>query len=164
MQPPKKRGATLVAPKLKDCELSIPARPHVCNVIKSRWQGALSVGGLAGRTAASFSFSPTEEKFIRLALDPAARDGEIKTSAAKLIESLRRRGVRAEQIICSSELGKKTAIEKAAEVRLTFGRYRGQPIADIPADYLQWALQNVSALSHAQRSAIRLILATEGAA
>src|ERR1700739_135038 len=111
------------------------------------------VNGMAlGRTAAYVCvFTATEEKFIRLALDPAARGGEIKTSAAKLIESLRHRGVRAEQIILGSEIAEKTAIEKAAAVRLTFGKYKGQPIAEVPADYLRWTLENVSYLSHEQR-------------
>jgi hypothetical protein len=120
----------------------------------------------AGRTTAYVGgvFSPTEEKLLRLALDPAARGGEIATSAAKLIASLRRRGVSAEKIILGSELAEETdALEKAAAVRLTFGKYKGKPIADVPRDYLQWALANVANLSHAERSAIRLVLTAEGA-
>jgi hypothetical protein len=119
----------------------------------------------SGRTAATLGvFSPTEEKLLRLALDPAARGGEITSSAAKLINSLRRRGISAQKTISGSELAEKTALEKAAAVELTFGRYKGKPIAEVPRDYLQWALANVANLSHAQRSAIRLILATEGPA
>jgi hypothetical protein len=122
----------------------------------------LALGRLAGRTAASVGvFSPTEENFIRLPLDPAARGGEISAAAVKLIESLRKRAVKAEHVIPSSERAEKSAIEKAAEVRLTFGKHKGKPLADIPGDYLRWALDNVGTLSHAERSPIRLILTTE---
>jgi Putative quorum-sensing-regulated virulence factor len=107
------------------------------------------------------SFSAFEEKLLRMALDPAARGGEITSSAAKLIDSLRRRGVRAEQIIIGSELAERTAIEKAAAVQLHFGKHKGKPIADVPRDYLQWSLKNVASLSLEQRNAIRLVLTAE---
>jgi uncharacterized protein (DUF3820 family) len=123
----------------------------------------IALARFAGRTAAAVGvFSPTEEKLLRLALDPAARGGEITSSAVKLINSLRRRRVLADQIILGLELTERTALEKATAVELTFGRYKGKPIADVPRDYLQWALANVAFLSHEQRSAIRLILAREG--
>src|ERR1700756_551624 len=109
-------------------------------------RSGLALTRFAGRTAASFSFSPTERKLLRLALDPAARGGEIATSAAKLIASLRRRGVSAEKIIVGSELAEKTALERAAAVQLHFGKHKGKPIADIPRDYLQWSLENVASL------------------
>jgi Putative quorum-sensing-regulated virulence factor len=125
-------------------------------------RSGLALTRFAGRTAASFSFSPTERKLLRLALDPAARGGEIATSAAKLIASLRRRGVSAEKIIVGSELAEKTALERAAAVQLHFGKHKGKPIADIPRDYLQWSLENVASLSLEQQNAIRLILAAEG--
>jgi hypothetical protein len=124
-------------------------------------RSGLALTRFAGRTAASFSFSPTEQKLLRLALDPAARGGEITSAAAKLIASLRRRGVPPEQIIRGSELAEKTALETAAAVRLTFGKHKGKPIADVPRDYLQWALENVASLSLEQQNAIRLVLAAE---
>lgn len=128
---------------------------------------SLMLARIAGRTGAyvgGFTFTSTEEKLIRLALDPAARGGEISTSALKLVESLRGRGVKAGQIISGAELAEKTAVEKAGETRLSFGKHKGRPIANVPTDYLVWVLTNVASLSHTERRAIRLVLDAEEAA
>jgi hypothetical protein len=45
-----------------------------------------------------------EEKIARLALDPAAKDGEQASAANKLIESLKARGVRVEDILKEPEV------------------------------------------------------------
>jgi uncharacterized protein (DUF3820 family) len=128
-------------------------------------RSGLALTRFAGRTAAYVgAFNPTEEKLLRLALDPGACGGEIRTSAVKLIQSLRRRGVKAEQVIRGSELAQKTPLQRAEAMRLNFGKYKGKPIAQVPADYLRWVLENAANLSHAERSAIRLVLAAEGLA
>jgi Putative quorum-sensing-regulated virulence factor len=130
-----------------------------------RGLAALTSAGMriAGRTGIQVGvFTSTDEKLLCLALDPAARSGEISSTAVKLIESFRRRGVKAEQIIVGSELAEKTPLQRAEAVRLNFGKYKGKAIAEVPADYLRWVLENVSNLSPAQRSAIRLILAAGG--
>jgi len=132
-----------------------------------RGLAALTSAGMriAGRTGIQVGvFTSTDEKLLRLALDPAARSGEISSAAVKLIESLRRRGVKAEQIIVGSGLAEKTPLQSAEAVRLNFGKYKGKAIAEVPADYLRWVLENVSNLSPAQRSAIRLILTAGGTA
>jgi exodeoxyribonuclease X len=40
------------------------------------------------------------------------------------------------------------------QVTLHFGKHRGKPLQDIPADYLIWVLQNCSRLNPCMREAI----------
>ena len=53
--------------------------------------------------AMAFEFGDMERKLLRLALTPSAQGGEVSTSAVKLAESLRKRGVTSSQIEAALE-------------------------------------------------------------
>jgi len=74
-------------------------------------------------------FTPTEEKLIRLGLCRAAQPGEVRNSATKLFESLRRRSVSAEDIIAASERtmtrsSQAVALQRARTRPMPFGQYK----------------------------------------
>jgi hypothetical protein len=90
-----------------------------------------------------------ERKLLRLALNPSAQGGEITTSAVKLVESLRKRGVDSSQIENALEgsNGAGGMIEPAISkpdwglVQMPWGKHKGSLLMDIPPSYLQWALR-----------------------
>jgi len=111
-------------------------------------------------------FTDTEQKLIWLALDEAAQPGEIRNSAVKLVESLRRRGLRAESLILGSQLKAPerplTALQQARRRVMPFGKHRGRQLEAIEPSYLNWALRECSCLSLGLREAIRLVLKEGG--
>ena len=46
-------------------------------------------------------------------------------------------------------------------MRMTFGKYAGIPLSDVPEGYLVWVLDNLDKLSPTLRSAIRIRLGLE---
>jgi hypothetical protein len=112
-------------------------------------------------------FTETEQKLIRLALDPAAQPGEVDVCATKLFGSLRRRGTRAEQIIQSFATATWAAREmsSARGYVMSFGRYRGHTVGELPLGYIRWALRTCHDMPFNLRRAMQLILgdgATKG--
>ena len=105
-------------------------------------------------------FTPTEQKLIRLGLDPAAHPGEVDACAVKLFGSLRRRGTRAEQIIQSFATATQAARDlSAARGRvMTFGKYRGRSVGEVPPGYLRWALKTCDNMPHNLRRAMQIML------
>ena len=78
-------------------------------------------------------FTQLELKLLTLALDKAAQPGEIRNSALKLIESLRRRGLRPESLILGSQLQPALHPNSA----LAIARRRGRTTAMIRSVYVQ---------------------------
>jgi hypothetical protein len=81
-----------------------------------------------------------EKNLLRLGLDLGAAVGEIQGGAVKLFQSLRRRGVAADEIL-SSLTGNDTVeipVSPAQSMpdygltRMPFGRHRGEMFMDIP--------------------------------
>ena len=111
-------------------------------------------------------FTETERKLIWLALDEAAQPGEIRNSAVKLLESLRRRGMRPEALILGTQLQTpslpNTMLAIARRRVMPFGRHKGRQLEAIEPSYLQWALRECSCLSLGLREAIRLVLSEGG--
>jgi hypothetical protein len=109
-------------------------------------------------------FSEREEKLIRLGLDPAASAGEVANSATALFQSLRKRAVRPEALIEGAELRvpswSDAALERAARVKMPFGKHKGREIGVIEPGYLRWCLRECDNLSLALRESIRLVLST----
>ena len=105
-------------------------------------------------------FTPVEQKLIRLGLDPAGHQGEIDVCASKLFGSLRRRGVNAERIIAAHAQALWAARElSAARGRvMTFGKYRGKTVGELPLDYIRWALRKCDNLPYNVRRAMRIVL------
>jgi hypothetical protein len=105
-------------------------------------------------------YSPVEEKLIRLALDCAAQPGEVENSAVKLIESLRRRGIRPEAIICGSELPRPASRPAfdCSSVRMPWGIHEGKRLRNIPFDYLRFILKKCTKADPLLLRTIRLYL------
>jgi hypothetical protein len=106
------------------------------------------------------SFTETEAKLLRLALDRAARGGEIETSAVKLIESWRKRGLLAETLLelNAASLPPSRSGFSPADVLMPFGKCRGLPLRKIKASYLRWVLENCEDLQPELERAIRAVL------
>ena len=102
------------------------------------------------------SFTEVEAKLLRLALDRAARGGEIETSAIKLVESWRRRGLSAETLLAPAPLLE--PLDRARRLKMPFGRHRGRRLDVIEPPYLRWVLRECSGLSLDLREAIALVL------
>lgn len=95
------------------------------------------------------SFNEQEMKFLRLALDPGAHEGEIDNATAKLIQSLRVRLAKPEDFekktSQSSPGGQSSPGAKQSNsgvdwgaTKFNFGKMRGQAIQDATPDYLLW--------------------------
>jgi uncharacterized protein (DUF3820 family) len=111
-------------------------------------------------------FTDTEEKLIRLALDEAAQPGEIRNSAVKLLESLRRHGMRPEALILGTQLQAQslpeTTLITAGRRVMPFGKHKGRQLEAIEASYLRWVLRECSCVSLGLREAIQLVLSAGG--
>jgi uncharacterized protein (DUF3820 family) len=98
--------------------------------------------------AMAFHLGDMERKLLRLALSPSAQGGEITTSAIKLIEALRARGVESSELENALEgNGTAEAIVPVASkpdwglTRMPWGQHKGSMLMDIPFSYLRWALR-----------------------
>jgi uncharacterized protein (DUF3820 family) len=112
-------------------------------------------------------FTELEEKLIWLGLDKSAEPGEVRNSAVKLLESLRRRGMRPEALILGSQLQpplrSDTTLAMARRRVMPFGKHRGRRLDAIEPSYLRWALRECSNLSLGLREAILIVLSKGGA-
>jgi Putative quorum-sensing-regulated virulence factor len=110
-------------------------------------------------------FDPRELKLLRLALCPGAARGEVETAAIKLVDSLRARGVKAEAL-SHPALAKRSCKSRLAkgDMRIPFGKFRGQPIRDVPMDYLEWVLASVEGYPRLIRAIQRYLRSQEVAA
>ena len=87
------------------------------------------------------TLTPLETKLLHLVLNGSAAEGEIATGATKLVESLRRRGVSAEQI--EHMLGTRGMIPKYTRpdyglIACPFKKHKGELARDVPPDYLKY--------------------------
>jgi hypothetical protein len=104
------------------------------------------------------SLAPLEEKLLRLALCPGAASGEYASAALKFFQALRARGVKAEEL--QSPAPPKRFPGHPVGVRMPFGRFRNQPIGDVPDSYLRWFLREVRDADPFLRRSIFLHLKT----
>jgi hypothetical protein len=125
------------------------------------------MNGGEANTMLQLSVRPIEAKLLALALDPAAKGGEIVTAAEKLIKSLRERGVSAADMFrgfkpaTAFKPARATSdpdLERAFAVRMPFGKYKGKQLRDVPLDYLVWVRINCLNASVALRRAITRVL------
>jgi hypothetical protein len=97
--------------------------------------------------AMAFRLEDMERKLLRLALSPCAQGGEVTTSAIKLINTLRARGVESSAIENALE---GSGAENMAPVIskpdwgmtvLSFGKHKGEMLMDVSPSYLRWVLR-----------------------
>jgi hypothetical protein len=95
--------------------------------------------------ASSLELSDLERKLLRLALCSSAQGAEVTTSAVKLIESWRNRGVESATIETALEghgNGSEPAIRMSRPdyglTRMPFGQHKGEMFMDIPPNYLRF--------------------------
>ena len=115
------------------------------------------------------TLTETEKKILLLALDRSAPDGEVTAAAGRLIRLFRKRYGEGYELIgdleslpeCKLLIDARarhaTWLRRRAtfgQVTLRFGKHRGKPLADIPADYLIWILRNCPRLNSYTREAI----------
>lgn len=99
-----------------------------------------------------------ETKLLRLALDKAAYPGESDNAAVMLIRKLRERNVSADDLFVKSNSGKFNTPSIYGRQRMPFGKYEGEMLANIPEDYLLWALQNCRNMKPNLRNAIKSVI------
>ena len=106
--------------------------------------------------AMAFRLEDMERKLLRLALSPSAQGGEITTSATKLINALRARGVESGTIENALE---SNGAENMAPViskpdwgmtMLSFGKHKGEMLMEFPPSYLRWVLHWINETLTAQ--------------
>jgi hypothetical protein len=113
----------------------------------------------------------TEKKCLILAFDRAVGDGEIVAAAGRLVQFWRKRYRDGYELINDLEFlpTRPPRIDFTAKhaawlrrqsiygsVVLNFGKHRGKPLNQIPADYLTWILENCcTRLSFSTREAIK---------
>jgi hypothetical protein len=89
------------------------------------------------------TLTPLETKLLHLVLNGGAAEGEIATGANKLVESLRRRGVSAEQ--SEQMLGAKGMFPKYTRpdyglIACPFKKHKGELARDLPPDYIRYMI------------------------
>jgi hypothetical protein len=87
------------------------------------------------------TLTPLEAKLLHLVLNGAAAPGEIATGAAKLVESLRNRGVNAEEI--ENTLGRAVPRYTRPDFGLVpcpFKKHKGELARDIDPNYLKYMI------------------------
>jgi hypothetical protein len=90
----------------------------------------------------AFAFTQTEATLIRLALDPAAAEGEIHNCGAKLMLLLRRRGVEPEEVLQFSIQSSDRQAFHFGEILMPFGKNKGLRLREIDPGYLRWVHEN----------------------
>lgn len=87
----------------------------------------------------AITLTPLETKLLHLVLNGAAAPGEVTTGATKLVESLRSRGVSAEQIehTLSRTVPQYTRPDYGL-IPCPFKKHKGELARDISPDYLKY--------------------------
>lgn len=108
------------------------------------------------------ALSDKEQKLLRLALDAAAQPGEADNAAVALIRSMRARGAdaydRREFKISSPPKADLKPADWPGCILMPFGKHAGQPLAQLPPDYLRWCLSTFDDNRAELKKAMRLLL------
>ena len=91
-------------------------------------------------------------KILRLALNPASESGEWRNAAVKFISILRNAGFLPEDFRAGGNEREEETDEPAAYF-MSFGKYRGKPIHDVPTDYLLWIISLPDMSEHVKKEA-----------
>jgi putative quorum-sensing-regulated virulence factor len=111
---------------------------------------------------------PREIKLVLLALDAAAAIGERDSAALAFMRSLGKRFRDGHALVTALEargkeiIRERVVLKKAespyADVLMRFGKHKGKPLREVPADYLCWVLRKCDRLSPSTRIAIKSYL------
>jgi hypothetical protein len=84
------------------------------------------------------------QKLLRLALDAGAMDGEWRNAAVMFVASLRKAGTTAESFTARTPENRRPEPTPWTPPAATmpFGKYKARGLDTIPADYLEWLLEN----------------------
>jgi hypothetical protein len=102
----------------------------------------------------AFSVREKLEKILRLALCPAAPQGEWESAAYALIRTLRASGAKPEDVL-STRATAPTAVNSPI---MRFGKYRGRAvrwIVESDPSYAEWVVRKVTNLSPSLRQEFR---------
>lgn len=97
----------------------------------------------------------TLQKLLRLALDPAASEGEIRNASILIVDIARKRGMGVSAFLQS--IGIPTRGFDYQDIQLDFGKHRGKTVGNImriDPGYLYWADENATHISRAMKRAI----------
>ena len=105
-------------------------------------------------------FTATEEKLIRLGLDPAAQPGEADACGVQLVRSFRKRGLTAEQLMasCARAIWAARELSAARGRVMSFGKYKNRTVGECPLSYLRWALTKCKDMPYNLRRARQLVI------
>jgi hypothetical protein len=101
----------------------------------------------------SYGLTEIEMKLLRLALDGGASEGDSEAAAVMFVRKLRARNVSADDLFTVVQ----TSEEKSGNdggMKVTFGKYRGEFIKNVPINYLVWVLDNCVNISPKLKLAI----------
>ena len=93
------------------------------------------------------------ETLLRLALDQAAHEGQINSAAIAFIRTAREQGETVETLLAADKPAHQPIIPTSGSV-FPFGKFKGVPLADVDAGYIEWALSNMDKLSPGLRRAL----------
>ena len=103
------------------------------------------------------ALSELQQKLLRLALDKAAQPGEIQAAAIKFVESLRREGMKLEDI-----LGREGArVYSKPDYGLTvmpFGKHKDLRLKEIDPRYLIWLRGDIESNGDTDRDIYKAIV------
>lgn len=100
------------------------------------------------------ALSSSEEKLLRLALDPAAHPGESDNAAVALIRSMRKRGVSAYSPTGLEKEKGHSAPPKPSDhsiyprdwpgsIQMPWGKHKGKRLCEIDPSYFSWCIKNL---------------------
>lgn len=105
----------------------------------------------------SVGFTEIEMKLLRLALDKGAYEGEADNAAVMFIRKLRERNMTVEELFGQASQTSPLKSKCGNEV-MTFGKYKGEMIKDVPQNYLIWVLNTCTNIDPRLRLAIHTFL------
>ncbi len=100
----------------------------------------------------------TLQKLLRLALDPAASEGEIHNASILIVDIARKRGMDKNAFLQAIGIQTTTEGFDYRDIRLDFGKHRGKTVGDImhiDPGYLYWCNENATHISYAMTKAIK---------
>jgi hypothetical protein len=110
------------------------------------------------------TLTPLEVKLLSLVLDKQAAAGEVQTGAIKLVGSLRKRSVQAQDFelaLIPIQAPEQRLRPDFGLTQMPWGRFKGRILADIPPDVVQQAVDWAKSIPEVAARFYRFIDAAE---